>query len=101
VYLHSHGRRPRNNQKSNQGKTKECKDDNKQVPIKYEAQPKRDPPTVELKYTLNTRVCKESVIVFENSSPEECLKWVKEFQNIIDTYSLWNRVAAEAATIVY
>jgi hypothetical protein len=74
--LHNNGRRSKNNQNSSQEKPKERKDDNKQVPIKYETRTKKDPPTVELKYTINNRVCKESVIVFKDGSPEECLKLV-------------------------
>lgn len=74
--MHNNGRRSKNNQNSSQEKPKERKDDNKQVPIKYETRTKKDPPTVELKYTINNRVCKESVTVFKDGSPEECLKLV-------------------------
>jgi hypothetical protein len=78
------GRRSRN-QNSKQEKPKEHKDDNKQVPIKYESKSKKDPPTVELKYTMNNRVCKESMVVFEDGSSEECLTLLKEFKNLIET----------------
>jgi hypothetical protein len=94
------GRRSRN-QNSKQEKPKERKDDNKQVLIKYESKSKKDLPTVELKYTINTRVCEESMVVFEDGLSEECLKLIKEFKHKIETYNLWSGVPAEAAAIVY
>ena len=98
---HRQGNKQRSKQNSNRNKLQERRDDNKAVPIKYEPRKTKDPPTVELKYNMNTRVCKESLIVFEDGSPEECLKLVKEFKNVIETYNLWSGVAAEAAAIVY
>jgi hypothetical protein len=82
-----HQRHKNNNQANNQ-KYKETKDENKKIPLKYETQKVNDPPTIELKYTLNNRTNKKSMIVYEDRTPEEILKLVREFQNI-KTYNLW------------
>jgi hypothetical protein len=94
--------RNRNNQKDHQ-KSKENKEDNRHVPLKYETRKSKDPPTVELKYTVDNRTIKENMVVFEDGTPEEMLKLVREFQNLVDTYDLWHiaPTVARSAVIVY
>jgi hypothetical protein len=74
--------RHKNNDNANSQKAEEAKDENKQVPLKYEMREVKDPTTVELKYTLNNRRIKESMVAYEGKTPEEILKLVREFQNL-------------------
>jgi hypothetical protein len=94
--------RNRNNQKDHQ-KSKENKEDNRRVPLKYETRKGKDPPTVELKYMVDNRTIKENMVVFEDGTPEEMLKLVREFQNLVDTYNLWHvaPTVTRSAVIVY
>ncbi len=96
--------RCRNNNNANSyQKAKEVKNENKLVPLKYETWKEKDPPTVELKYTLNNRIIKESMIIYEDRTQEEILKLVKEFQNLIEAYNLWhtNGTVAQSAAVIY
>jgi hypothetical protein len=71
--------------------------------LKYDTWKVKDLPTVQLKYTLNNRTIKESMVVYEVRTPEEILKVVKEFQNLIESYDLWHvgGTVAQSATIIY
>jgi hypothetical protein len=91
--------RNKNNKKDHQ-KSKENKEDNKHVPLKYETRKVKDPPTVELKYTVDNRTIKENMVVFEDGTPEEILKLAREFQNLVDTYDLWHVAPTTARSAV-
>jgi hypothetical protein len=93
------GRRSRN-QNLKHEKPKESKDDNKHVPLKYETWKAKDPPTVELKYTVDNRIIKENMVVFKDGTPEEILKLVRKFQNLVETYNLWHFAPTVARSVV-
>jgi hypothetical protein len=97
------GRQRHKNNQMNHQKTKENKEENKHVPLKYETRKVKDPPTVELKYTVNNRTVKENMVVYKDRTPEEILKLVKEFQNLINTYNIWRigGTVAQSAVITY
>jgi NAD-dependent SIR2 family protein deacetylase len=82
---------------------KENKEENKHFPLKYKMRKVKDPPTAELKYTVNGKTIKENMVVYEDGTPEEILKLVKEFQNLIETYDLWciGGTVAQSAVIIY
>jgi hypothetical protein len=52
---------------------------------------------------VDNRTIKENMVVFEDGTPEEILKLVREFQNLVDTYDLWHvaPTVARSAVIVY
>jgi hypothetical protein len=75
----SHQRR-KNNDNTNNQKATEAKDENKQAPLKYEMRKVKDPPIVDLKFIQITRTIKESMIVYDDGTPEEIVELVIEFQ---------------------
>jgi phage-related protein len=46
--------------------------------------------SVELKNTVDGKVEKTKLSIYEDGSNEVYLKMIKEFQNYVDTYSIWN-----------
>jgi hypothetical protein len=91
-------RNRRNGQRGQHAEDKEQKD--KKVPMRYQIRNSKETNTVELKYTrIDGVVDKTKFNIFEDGNDEEYLKLMKEFQNYIDTYEIWNN--EHAAYIVY
>jgi hypothetical protein len=81
--------RNKKNDRRNRTNNTEQKTD-KKVPMRYQVSNSKDPNTVELKYTeRDGAVDKTKLNIFEDGSDEEFLKLVKEFQNHVDTYRIW------------
>ena len=68
------------------------------VPMKYT--PAGDTvERIEIKCSLNGNVTKEKIPIFEDQGDEVFLKLKREYQNLIDTYNLWEE--PDANTLVY
>jgi hypothetical protein len=95
-------RRNRNNQngRQNQRSNEKEQQQDKKVPMKYQIRKAKEASTVELKYTgIDNTVDKTRFNIFEDGNDEEYLKLIKEFQNHVNTYEIWND--EHAAYIVY
>jgi hypothetical protein len=63
----------------------------KKVPMRYRIRNSKDANSVELKYTdMDGSVDKTKLNVYEDGSDEEFLKLIKEFNNYVDTYDIWD-----------
>ena len=102
----SNNRRNKNNRnKRNKGngqkrRTDDKEQQDKKVPMRYQIRNSKETNAVELKYTgIDGVVDKTKFSIFEDGYDEDYLKLIKEFQNYIDTYEIWND--EHAAYIVY
>jgi hypothetical protein len=63
----------------------------KKVPMRYQILNSKESNSVELKYTdMDGSVDKTKWNVYEDGSDEEFLKLIKEFNNYVDTYGIWD-----------
>jgi hypothetical protein len=89
--------RSNRNQRRNQNgqarnfKKKEDQANDKKVPLKYGTKSTKTLETIKLKLDIDERSEKVKLPVFEDGSDEQFLKLVKEFQNMTDTYDLWEQ----------
>jgi hypothetical protein len=97
---------PKNNRNQNNKRNKNNKKQGRRQSTKEKEQKDKKVPNskevnaVELKYTgIDGSVDKTKLNIFEDGNDKEFLKLVKEFQNYIDTYEIWND--EHAAYIVY
>jgi len=97
---------PKNNRNQNNKRNKNNKKQGRRQSTKEKEQKDKKVPNskevnaVELKYTgIDGSVDKTKLNIFEDGNDKEFLKLVKEFQNYIDTYEMWND--EHAAYIVY
>ena len=82
------GRNKQNSSRNQRSTNKEQND--KKVPMRYQIRNSKETNTVELKYTdMDGAVDKTKLSIYEDGSDEEFLKLVKEFQNYINTYNVW------------
>jgi hypothetical protein len=59
--------------------------------MRYQIRKSKETNTVELKRTdLDGAVDKTKLNIYEDGTDEEFLKLVKEFQNYVSTYEIWN-----------
>jgi hypothetical protein len=90
----NNGRNNRNSRNRNHGQRnprnedKEQKD--KKVPMRYQTQSSKETSTVEFKYEIDGNTEKTKLNVYEDGNDEEFLKMIKEFQNYVETYGIWN-----------
>jgi hypothetical protein len=86
---HNRSRKNKQNGQRNRSGNTEPKID-KKVPMRYQIRNSKETSTVELKYTdLDGAVDKTKLNIYEDGSDEEFLKLIKEFQNYVDTYDIW------------
>jgi hypothetical protein len=97
---------PKNNRNQNNKRNKNNKKQGRRQSTKEKEQKDKKVPNskevnaVELKYTgIDGSVDKTKLNIFEDGNDKEFLKLVKEFQNYIDTYEIWND--EHTAYIVY
>jgi len=85
-------KRNKNNKKQGRRQSTEEKEQkDKKVPMRYQIRNSKAVNAVELKYTgIDGSVDKTKLNIFEDGNNKEFLKLVKEFQNYIDTYEIWN-----------
>jgi hypothetical protein len=62
----------------------------KKVPRRYQVQNPKETASVEFKYNVDGAVEETKLSIYEDGSDEVFLKMIKEFQNNLDTYELWN-----------
>ena len=86
-----------NGQRNQRNENKDPKD--KKVPMRYQARNSKETRSVEFKYTIDGTVEKTSMNVYEDNNDEEFLKLMKEFQNYVSTYSIWEE--ENAARTIY
>jgi hypothetical protein len=67
--------------------------------MRYQARNSKETRSVEFKYTIDGTVEKTSMNVYEDSNDKEFLKLMKEFQNYVSTYSIWEE--ENAARTIY
>jgi hypothetical protein len=89
----------RNKEQRKNSKFKEQRDQDKNVPMKYEMKQTKMTTPVVLKFEINGKEEKVQLTVFEEGPDKQFLKLIKEFKNLIDTYDLWN--AQEGAALIY
>jgi hypothetical protein len=58
--------------------------------MRYRVQNSKESASVEFKYNIDGAAEKTKLSVYEDGSDESFLKTIKEFQNYIDTYEIWN-----------
>jgi hypothetical protein len=86
-----------NGQRNQQNETKDPKD--KKVPMRYQIQKSKETNSVEFKYNVDGSVEKTKMNFYEDGNDEEYLKLIKEFQNYIETYGIWDE--ENAARTIY
>jgi hypothetical protein len=83
-------RNHRNGHKNQRSNEKEQQQD-KKVPMKYQIRKAKEANTVELEYTgIDGTVDKTKLNIFEDGNDEEYLQLIREFQNHVATYEIWN-----------
>jgi hypothetical protein len=58
--------------------------------MRYQVQNSKETASVEFKYNIDGATEKTKLSVYEDGSDERFLKAIKEFQNYIDTYEIWD-----------
>jgi hypothetical protein len=91
------GRGKPNGQCNQRNENKDPKD--KKVPMRYQIRNSKETRSVEFKYTIDGTVEKTSMSVYEDGNDEEFLKLLKEFQNYVNTYDIWE--GENAARTIY
>jgi hypothetical protein len=91
------GKTKSNGQRNQQNKTKDPKD--KKVPMRCQIKKSKETNSVEFKYNVDGSVEKTKMNVYEDGKDEEYLKLIKEFQNYIETYGIWDE--ENAARTIY
>jgi hypothetical protein len=86
-----------NGQNKQRNEKKDPKD--KKVSMRYQARNSKETCSVEFKYTIDGTVEKTSMNMYEDSNDEEFLKLIKEFQNYVSTYSIWEEENAVVLSI--
>jgi hypothetical protein len=69
------------------------------VPMQYQVRKTKETSSVEFKYNVDGSVEKTKMNVYEDGNDEEYLRLIKEFQNYIDTYGIWDE--ENAARTIY
>jgi hypothetical protein len=67
--------------------------------MRYQIRNTKETNSVEFKYNVDGSVEKTKMNIYEDGNDEEYLKLIKEFQNYIDTYGIWDE--ENAARIIY
>jgi hypothetical protein len=67
--------------------------------MKYQPQNSKDSGSVEFKYEIDGVTERTKINVYEDRNDEEYLKMVKEFQNYLETFEIWEN--ENAARIIY
>jgi hypothetical protein len=80
----------RNKKTGQKQRTKEKEQKDKKVPMWYQAQNSKETNSVEFKFTVDGTVEMTKLSIYEDGSDEAILKMIKEFQNYIETYNLWD-----------
>ena len=93
---HRNGKK-QNGQRNQRTSEKELKD--KKVPMRYQVQNTKETNSVEFKYNVDGSVEKTKMSIYEDGNDEEYLRLIKEFQNYIDTYGIWDE--ENAARTIY
>jgi hypothetical protein len=93
------GNSRRNKEQRKNLKFQEQKDEDKNVPMKYESKQSKMTTSVLLKFKINGKEEKVQLTMFDEGPDKQFLKLVKEFKNLIETYDLWN--GQEGAALVY
>jgi len=91
------GKNKSNGQRNQQNETKDPKD--KKVPTRYQIQKSKETNSVEFKSNVDGSVEKTKMNVYKDGNDEEYLKLIKEFQNYIETYGIWDE--ENAARTIY
>jgi len=91
------GKNKSNGQRNQQNETKDPKD--KKVPMRYQIQKSKETNSVEFKSNVDGSVEKTKMNVYKDGNDEEYLKLIKEFQNYIETYGIWDE--ENAARTIY
>jgi hypothetical protein len=82
-------RNRKHGQKNQNASKKEQKD--KKNHMHYQIQNSKETNSVELKYTgMDGAVDKTKLNIYKDGTDEEFLKLIKEFQNYVETYEIWN-----------
>jgi hypothetical protein len=92
-----HGKNKPNGQRNQRNENKDPRD--KKVPMRYQVRKTKETSSVEFKYNVDGSVEKTKMNVYEDGNDEEYLKLIKEFQNYIDTYGIWDE--ENAARTIY
>ena len=67
--------------------------------MRYQVSNSKETNSVELKNTVDRIVEKMKLLIYEDGSNKAYLKMIKEFQNYVNTYSIWEE--ENAARTVY
>jgi len=90
---HRSNRNNRNNRNKKQGQRNQRANDkgskDRKVPMRYQVQNSKETASVKFKYKVDGAAEKTKLSVYEDGSDESFLKTIKEFQNYIDTYEIW------------
>ena len=93
----------RNNKNKQNGQRNQRNEDkeqsNKKVPMKYQVQKSKDASSVEFKYEIDGIMERTKINIYEDGNDEEYLRMIKEFQNYLETFEIWDN--ENAARIVY
>ncbi|MFN9979187.1 MAG: hypothetical protein ACK53Y_04700, partial [bacterium] len=92
-----HGKNKPNGQRNQRNENKDPRD--KKVPMRYQVRKTKETSSVEFKYNVDGSVEKTKMNVYEDGNDEEYLRLIKEFQNYIDTYGIWDE--ENAARTIY
>jgi len=93
------GRNRNHGQRNPRAENKEQKD--KKVPMRYQPRSSKETSSVEFKHEIDGNTEKTKLNIYEDGNDEDYLKLIKEFQNYIETYGIWNQENANAANTVY
>jgi len=93
------GRNRNHGQRNPRAENKEQKD--KKVPMRYQPRSSKETSSVEFKHEIDGNTEKTKLNIYEDGYDEDFLKLIKEFQNYIETYGIWNQENANAANTVY
>jgi len=67
--------------------------------MKYQIQNSKDASSVEFKYEIDGIMERTKINIYEDGNDEEYLRMIKEFQNYLETFEIWEN--ENAARIVY
>jgi hypothetical protein len=67
--------------------------------MKYQIQKSKDASSVEFKYEIDGIMERTKINIYEDGNDEEYLRMIKEFQNDLETFEIWEN--KNAAQIVY
>jgi hypothetical protein len=73
------------------------KTNDKKVTMRYQIRNTKEMNSVEFKYNVDGSVEKTKINGYEDGNDEEYLKLIKEFQNYIETYRIWDKENAARA----